>query len=180
MSSDISPSLVNWMTSMMTMRLQVILEHIPITQEQIQNYIVHTQVTFIFEHLHYISAQYLWFPPRVWMDTLPVGGNQTCKPHLHDITAQAWGCQLHSQVFPNCVSVIWDLRFFTEERNAEEAICLIWWLWHILLLWTARLKWLINIRWHSFTERSVFCNWHTRAWTSTKCNGKHGVSLMSF
>uniref|UniRef100_A0A669BKT0 BCL2-associated athanogene 6 n=1 Tax=Oreochromis niloticus TaxID=8128 RepID=A0A669BKT0_ORENI len=36
MSSDISPSLVNWMTSMMTMRLQVILEHIPITQEQIQ------------------------------------------------------------------------------------------------------------------------------------------------
>ncbi|XP_078108413.1 large proline-rich protein BAG6 isoform X2 [Sander vitreus] len=43
MSSDISPSLVNWMTSMMTMRLQVILEHIPITQEQIQNYIVHTQ-----------------------------------------------------------------------------------------------------------------------------------------
>lgn len=45
MSSDISPSLVNWMTSMMTMRLQVILDHIPISQEQIQNYIVHTQVT---------------------------------------------------------------------------------------------------------------------------------------
>ncbi|KAM7421415.1 hypothetical protein PAMA_015511 [Pampus argenteus] len=44
MSSDISPSLVNWMTSMMTMRLQFILEHIPITQEQIQNYIVHTQI----------------------------------------------------------------------------------------------------------------------------------------
>ncbi|XP_028254733.1 large proline-rich protein BAG6 isoform X2 [Parambassis ranga] len=43
MSSDISPSLVNWMTSMMTMRLQVILDHIPISQEQIQNYIVHTQ-----------------------------------------------------------------------------------------------------------------------------------------
>ncbi|XP_039973118.1 large proline-rich protein BAG6 isoform X1 [Xiphias gladius] len=43
MSSDISPSLVNWMTSMMTMRLQVILEHIPVTQEQIQNYIVHSQ-----------------------------------------------------------------------------------------------------------------------------------------
>uniref|UniRef100_A0A8C2ZC72 BCL2-associated athanogene 6 n=1 Tax=Cyclopterus lumpus TaxID=8103 RepID=A0A8C2ZC72_CYCLU len=44
MSSDISPILVNWMTSMMTMRLQVILEHIPISQEQIQNYIVHTQI----------------------------------------------------------------------------------------------------------------------------------------
>lgn len=44
MSSDISPSLVNWMTSMMTMRLQVILEHMPITQEQIQAYIVHTEV----------------------------------------------------------------------------------------------------------------------------------------
>uniref|UniRef100_A0A8C5E0R4 Large proline-rich protein BAG6 n=1 Tax=Gouania willdenowi TaxID=441366 RepID=A0A8C5E0R4_GOUWI len=43
MSSDISPSLVNWMTSMMTMRLQVILEHNPITREQIQHYIVHTQ-----------------------------------------------------------------------------------------------------------------------------------------
>ncbi|XP_071763203.2 large proline-rich protein BAG6 isoform X1 [Centroberyx gerrardi] len=43
MSSDMSPSLVNWMTSMMTMRLQVILEHIPVTQEQIQTYIVHTQ-----------------------------------------------------------------------------------------------------------------------------------------
>ncbi|XP_061573374.1 large proline-rich protein BAG6 isoform X2 [Cololabis saira] len=43
MSSDISPSLVNWMTSMMTMRLQVILEHIPISQDQIQTYIVHTQ-----------------------------------------------------------------------------------------------------------------------------------------
>lgn len=32
------------MTSMMTMRLQVILEHMPITQEQIQAYIVHTEV----------------------------------------------------------------------------------------------------------------------------------------
>lgn len=43
MSSDISPSLVNWMTSMMSMRLQVILEHIPVSMEQIQPYIVHTQ-----------------------------------------------------------------------------------------------------------------------------------------
>lgn len=43
MSSDISPSLVNWMTSMMSMRLQVILEHIPVPAEQIQPYIVHTQ-----------------------------------------------------------------------------------------------------------------------------------------
>uniref|UniRef100_A0A1A7W844 BCL2-associated athanogene 6 n=1 Tax=Iconisemion striatum TaxID=60296 RepID=A0A1A7W844_9TELE len=44
MSSDISPSLVNWMTSMMTMRLQVILEHIPVSLEQIQSYIVYTQM----------------------------------------------------------------------------------------------------------------------------------------
>lgn len=44
MSSDISPSLVNWMTSMMTMRLQVILEHIPVSEEQVQSYVVHTQV----------------------------------------------------------------------------------------------------------------------------------------
>lgn len=43
MSSDISPSLVNWMTSMMTMRLQVILEHIPVPVEQIQGYVVRTQ-----------------------------------------------------------------------------------------------------------------------------------------
>lgn len=43
MSSDISPSLVNWMTSMMSMRLQVILEHIPVPTEQIQPYIVYTQ-----------------------------------------------------------------------------------------------------------------------------------------
>ncbi|XP_014873714.1 large proline-rich protein BAG6 isoform X2 [Poecilia latipinna] len=43
MSSDINPSLVNWMTGMMTMRLQVILEHIPVSQEQIQSYVVYTQ-----------------------------------------------------------------------------------------------------------------------------------------
>ncbi|XP_013881871.1 large proline-rich protein BAG6 isoform X2 [Austrofundulus limnaeus] len=43
MSNDISPNMVNWMTSMMTMRLQVILEHIPVSQEQIQSYMVHTQ-----------------------------------------------------------------------------------------------------------------------------------------
>ncbi|XP_011484076.1 large proline-rich protein BAG6 isoform X2 [Oryzias latipes] len=43
MSTDISPSLVNWMTSMMSMRLQVILEHNPISQEQIQSFIVPLQ-----------------------------------------------------------------------------------------------------------------------------------------
>uniref|UniRef100_A0A672ZZM2 BCL2-associated athanogene 6 n=1 Tax=Sphaeramia orbicularis TaxID=375764 RepID=A0A672ZZM2_9TELE len=51
MSSDISPSLVNWMTSMMTMRLQVILEHIPVTLDQVQNYIVHTQVNIVDDSL---------------------------------------------------------------------------------------------------------------------------------
>lgn len=64
--------------------------------------------------------------------------------------------------------------------HAEKGVPLIWWQLHILLLWTARLKWLINIKWHSFTERSVFCNWHTRTWTSTKCNGKRGVSSKFF
>jgi len=44
MSSDMSPSLVNWMTSMMTMRLQVVLEHLPLTSSNIQQYIVPTQV----------------------------------------------------------------------------------------------------------------------------------------
>ncbi|KAG7276568.1 hypothetical protein CRUP_019618 [Coryphaenoides rupestris] len=43
MSSDMSPSLVNWMTSMMTMRLQVVLEHLPLTSSNIQQYIVPTQ-----------------------------------------------------------------------------------------------------------------------------------------
>ncbi|XP_065136809.1 large proline-rich protein BAG6 [Paramisgurnus dabryanus] len=43
MSAEVNPSLVNWLTGMMTMRLQVILEHIPITEEQITHYIVHTQ-----------------------------------------------------------------------------------------------------------------------------------------
>uniref|UniRef100_A0A8D3CIF6 BCL2-associated athanogene 6 n=1 Tax=Scophthalmus maximus TaxID=52904 RepID=A0A8D3CIF6_SCOMX len=55
MSSEISPSLVNWMTSMMTMRLQVILEHIPITQEQIQNYIVPTQVISVVKFVFSVS-----------------------------------------------------------------------------------------------------------------------------
>uniref|UniRef100_A0A674PCC8 BCL2-associated athanogene 6 n=1 Tax=Takifugu rubripes TaxID=31033 RepID=A0A674PCC8_TAKRU len=59
MSSDISPSLVNWMTSMMTMRLQVILEHMPITQEQIQAYIIHTKV------------KDLWLP--AWSSLAPNG-----------------------------------------------------------------------------------------------------------
>ncbi|KAK9962430.1 hypothetical protein ABG768_007799, partial [Culter alburnus] len=43
MSAEVNPSLVNWLTSMMTMRLQVILEHIPITEEQITHYVIHTQ-----------------------------------------------------------------------------------------------------------------------------------------
>uniref|UniRef100_A0A6Q2Y2Y3 BCL2-associated athanogene 6 n=1 Tax=Esox lucius TaxID=8010 RepID=A0A6Q2Y2Y3_ESOLU len=43
MSADMNPSLVNWLTSMMTMRLQVILEHIPVTQDQIQHYVIPTQ-----------------------------------------------------------------------------------------------------------------------------------------
>ncbi|MCI4386021.1 hypothetical protein PGIGA_G00057350 [Pangasianodon gigas] len=43
MSAEVNPSVVNWLTSMMTMRLQVILEHIPVTEEQILHYVVHTQ-----------------------------------------------------------------------------------------------------------------------------------------
>ncbi|XP_018596236.2 large proline-rich protein BAG6 isoform X2 [Scleropages formosus] len=43
MSAEVNPSLVNWLTSMMAMRLQVILEHIPVTEDQIQHYVVHTQ-----------------------------------------------------------------------------------------------------------------------------------------
>lgn len=43
MSAEVNPSLVNWLTSMMSMRLHVILEHNPVTEEQIQHYVVFTQ-----------------------------------------------------------------------------------------------------------------------------------------
>ncbi|KAJ8354521.1 hypothetical protein SKAU_G00220880 [Synaphobranchus kaupii] len=43
MSAEVNPSLVNWLTSMMSMRLQVILEHIPITERQILHYVARTQ-----------------------------------------------------------------------------------------------------------------------------------------
>ncbi|XP_061097567.1 large proline-rich protein BAG6 [Conger conger] len=43
MSAEVNPSLVNWLTSMMSMRLQVILEHIPVTEDQILHYVVRTQ-----------------------------------------------------------------------------------------------------------------------------------------
>ena len=40
MSAEVNPSLVNWLTSMMSMRLQVILEHNPVTEQHIQHYVV--------------------------------------------------------------------------------------------------------------------------------------------
>uniref|UniRef100_A0A8C7RIN1 Large proline-rich protein BAG6 n=1 Tax=Oncorhynchus mykiss TaxID=8022 RepID=A0A8C7RIN1_ONCMY len=43
MSAEVNPSLVNWLTSMMTMRLHVILEHNPVTENHIQHYVIHTQ-----------------------------------------------------------------------------------------------------------------------------------------
>ncbi|XP_032390750.1 large proline-rich protein BAG6 isoform X2 [Etheostoma spectabile] len=43
MSAEVNPSLVNWLTSMMSMRLHVILEHNPVTEDQIQHYIIYTQ-----------------------------------------------------------------------------------------------------------------------------------------
>ncbi|KAL7986412.1 hypothetical protein Chor_011578 [Crotalus horridus] len=39
MSADMNPSLVSWLTTMMSMRLQVILEHMPVTEEQILQYV---------------------------------------------------------------------------------------------------------------------------------------------
>uniref|UniRef100_A0A8C1JNV7 Large proline-rich protein BAG6 n=1 Tax=Cyprinus carpio TaxID=7962 RepID=A0A8C1JNV7_CYPCA len=44
MSAEVNPSLVNWLTSMMSMRLHVILEHNPVTEDQIQHYVIYTQV----------------------------------------------------------------------------------------------------------------------------------------
>lgn len=45
MSAEVNPSIVSWLTSMMTMRLQVILEHVPVTEDQILHYVVHTHVS---------------------------------------------------------------------------------------------------------------------------------------
>ncbi|XP_069491189.1 large proline-rich protein BAG6 isoform X2 [Ambystoma mexicanum] len=39
MSSDVNGSMVNWLTTMMGMRLQVILEQMPVTEEQILHYV---------------------------------------------------------------------------------------------------------------------------------------------
>nr|XP_020502327.1 large proline-rich protein BAG6 isoform X1 [Labrus bergylta] len=44
MSAEVNPSLVNWLTSMMSMRLHVILDHNPVTEDQIQHYVIYTQV----------------------------------------------------------------------------------------------------------------------------------------
>ncbi|GAA6088865.1 large proline-rich protein BAG6 isoform X1 [Tachysurus ichikawai] len=44
MSAEVNPSIVSWLTSMMTMRLQVILEHVPVTEDQILHYVVHTHM----------------------------------------------------------------------------------------------------------------------------------------
>uniref|UniRef100_A0A4W5NTH5 Large proline-rich protein BAG6 n=1 Tax=Hucho hucho TaxID=62062 RepID=A0A4W5NTH5_9TELE len=43
MSAEVNPSLVNWLTSMMTLRLHIILEHNPVTEDHIQHYVIHTQ-----------------------------------------------------------------------------------------------------------------------------------------
>ncbi|XP_016415120.1 large proline-rich protein BAG6-like isoform X3 [Sinocyclocheilus rhinocerous] len=43
MSAEVNPSLVNWLTSMMSMRLHVILEHNPVSEDQIQHYVLYTQ-----------------------------------------------------------------------------------------------------------------------------------------
>ncbi|TSK28221.1 Large proline-rich protein BAG6 [Bagarius yarrelli] len=43
MSAEVNPSLVNWLTSMMSMRLHVILDHNPVTEDQIRDYVLHTQ-----------------------------------------------------------------------------------------------------------------------------------------
>ncbi|XP_062342976.1 large proline-rich protein BAG6 isoform X1 [Osmerus eperlanus] len=43
MSAEVNPSLVNWLTSMMSMRLNLILEHNPVTEDHIQNYVIYSQ-----------------------------------------------------------------------------------------------------------------------------------------
>ncbi|XP_072303495.1 large proline-rich protein BAG6 [Eucyclogobius newberryi] len=43
MSAEVNPSLVNWLTGMMSARLHLILEHNPVTQDHIHNYVIYTQ-----------------------------------------------------------------------------------------------------------------------------------------
>lgn len=43
MSTEVNPSLVNWLTGMMSARLHLILEHNPVTEEHIQRYVVYSQ-----------------------------------------------------------------------------------------------------------------------------------------
>lgn len=43
MSAEVNPSLVNWLTGMMSARLHLILEHNPVTEEHIHRYVVYTQ-----------------------------------------------------------------------------------------------------------------------------------------
>ncbi|KAM6958805.1 large proline-rich protein BAG6 [Aplochiton taeniatus] len=44
MSAEVNPSLVNWLTSMMSMRLHLILEHNPVTEAHIRHYVIRAQV----------------------------------------------------------------------------------------------------------------------------------------
>ncbi|CAM4639536.1 unnamed protein product [Lepidochelys olivacea] len=41
LSADVNPSLVSWLTAMMGLRLQVVLEHMPVTEEQVLPYVRH-------------------------------------------------------------------------------------------------------------------------------------------
>ncbi|XP_071356703.1 large proline-rich protein BAG6 isoform X2 [Trachinotus anak] len=43
MSAEVNPSLVNWLTGMMSLRLHVILDHNPVTEDQIRHYVIYTQ-----------------------------------------------------------------------------------------------------------------------------------------
>uniref|UniRef100_A0AAQ5Y0R9 Large proline-rich protein BAG6 n=1 Tax=Amphiprion ocellaris TaxID=80972 RepID=A0AAQ5Y0R9_AMPOC len=47
MSAEVNPSLVNWLTSMMSTRLHVILEQNPVTEDQIQHYCIQNEVHVI-------------------------------------------------------------------------------------------------------------------------------------
>uniref|UniRef100_A0A3Q0T7Y2 BCL2-associated athanogene 6 n=1 Tax=Amphilophus citrinellus TaxID=61819 RepID=A0A3Q0T7Y2_AMPCI len=105
MSSDISPSLVNWMTSMMTMRLQVILEHIPVTQEQIQSYVVHTQVTQQ-RHTHTHTHMFILYfsscfcsPPLKVGDTLSPAAATTAEEAM-SVSQEARASSRDPRVLP--------------------------------------------------------------------------------
>uniref|UniRef100_A0A673NJ42 BCL2-associated athanogene 6 n=1 Tax=Sinocyclocheilus rhinocerous TaxID=307959 RepID=A0A673NJ42_9TELE len=96
MSAEVNPSLVNWLTSMMTMRLQVILEHIPITEEQITQYVIHTQVdSTSYEGWLYLKFNYIFGK----CDLLEAPGGILV---YHFLPVRSWKIESETECYSEC------------------------------------------------------------------------------